>query len=204
MKNLFPFFLLFLVGLSCSDDLPKTESEQVVEALGDKPMKAQIKDFSDSRMYGKRADAVEVLFNEAIENDKNLEELVGKLSNINSDAIGEYAKYKNNSENYWQSVSSKEQDLRDTVLREEVAKYFDKVKQHYSNSIAKHEYTVKLFNEKKIELSDQLILLKLAITQPMMEAYQKQELVELKKLQQITKTYDSLINILEQKTKSIR
>ena len=208
MKNLFPFFLLLLVGLSCSDDLAKTESEQVVEALGDKPIKAQIKDFassrSDSYSYGKRTDAVEVLFNEAIENDKNLEKLVEKLNNINSDAIGEYSKYKTNNENYWASVSSNGQNLRDTVLREEVAKYFDKLRQRYANSISKHEYNVKLFNEKEIELSDQSILLKLAVTQPMMESYQKNELVELQKLQRITKTYDSLINILEQKTKSIR
>lgn len=205
MKNTFLLLLVALVGLSCSDNKPQSESEQVAEVLDSKPMKAQIEDYaSRSSKYGTRTNAVETLFDEAMENDENLEILVQSLSEINTEAIENYSNYKNNNERYWSAVTSNLAGLQDTVLREEVSQFFGKLEQKYKQSIYKNESTIGSIQQKQVELADQFILLKIAVTQPMMQSYQKTELIELRKLQQIAKTYDSLIHILEQKTKSIK
>lgn len=182
---------------SCTDSATVENKNVAIEnetpqALTDKDY--DIESSWESKRYNNNI--IEKLYDEALENDKELAAL-NKQFNIalgyKNDSLTVYNKYINNNKTYWNLVSNYVHQLEDSILLKVTQKEFDILKSNYENRIEEHEKKIKVITKKSSQLKGQLVLLKLKVTAPMMLNYQENEMPSEEPLNQLIIDYDSLI-----------
>lgn len=139
---------------------------------------------------------VDKLFKEALENNNELAALNKKFNvaiGYKNDSLEVYNQYINTNSAYWNDVSNYIHQIKDSILMKKTEKEFETLKIAYKKSITTHKKKIKLITEKSEQLKDQLPLLKLKVTTPMMKNYQKNELPLQQPLEHLIIDYDSLI-----------
>ena len=186
---------LFLI--SCSDkNNPKGEAEaqnKTPEVLDNSKADDEIGSFS-KRISD---DILQQLFEEAINKDTKLKDITTRIDGINqtkSDSLKDYNTYIQNYNEYWSSVNIYINQISDSTLKGEMRNAFNILESNYKKSIAQHTISYDKINVKATILNDQEILMKLLITEPMMKNYQHNKLPDIKRLNRIIVTYDTLIN----------
>lgn len=183
-----------LLLFSCSEgkkEAPEVTQNQTPEILNNsKPDVSSI-----SKRYA--SDIVQDLFNEAVSKDIKLKKLTDKLNEIASikgDSLKPYRAYFQNNEAYWLSADKYINMISDSILKNDLKEVFKDFISKYETSISKHNYLIEKIEGKEKVLNDYQILMKLSITIPMISSYQKNELPDLKALNNILNRYDTLIN----------
>ncbi|WP_107037542.1 hypothetical protein [Brumimicrobium mesophilum] len=149
----------------------------------------------------KNYDIISKLYNEAMEKNSKLNQVnekILKMYNYENDSLKPYSKYTATNERYWLSVKQLIRNIHDSILRESTEETFELLERNYQSKMATYEQKLETINEKSISLKDQLLLMKLFITAPMMKNYQVNELPPIKALENIIQEYDSLINESEE------
>lgn len=147
-------------------------------------------------------DIISKLYSEAIKKNielKQLNERIFNISSIKNDSLESYINYSNTNKNYWLTTSRYINEIQDSVLRANLSEYYREMESKYNTSVSEYELNLKRINKKTISLNDQLIMMKLIVTEPMMNNYQKNEIPNIKALETIINEYDKLI----QETKQI-
>ena len=150
---------------------------------------------SGSRSY--EVDNIQELYEEALEKNKELQTLHNRILNMSSikgDSLAAFNRYKRNNEEYFKSVNEYLAQIQDTVLREATRQTFEQLEKSYSAKISGHLSAKEKLGQRANILNDRLILMKLFITQSMMQNYQNNELPNLKHIEGLLKDYDQLIN----------
>ncbi len=112
-----------------------------------------------------------------------------------------YSKFSKTNQTYWESANNHINQIQDSVLRQSTLEVFKDIEQNYKNKMADYEPKMKEIQRKDILLSDQLILMKLFITESMIKNYQLNEKPAIKTLETIIEKYDKLIEESKEYTK---
>jgi hypothetical protein len=198
MKKYFFLFILTsaLFLSSCSDQKGNTEAvnpDETPEMLNESK-----KDFSMS--YNRRkwsSDIIQELFNEAVSKDPILKKLTLKIEakhKTEIDSLESYLKYLENNNLYWTSVHGYINQMNDSSLIKETREVFDILETTYRKDIEAHVNATDTLDAKKKDLHDHIILMKLLVTQSMMENYQRNELPDIQIINKLIESNDSLIN----------
>ncbi|MBL87858.1 MAG: hypothetical protein CMO82_14540 [Winogradskyella sp.] len=190
--------------MGCSD-YKKKESD--LDNINDTPevlneSKSEVS-FLRSKRYDKNI--LEELYGEALGKNEKLDKLNELIEEITSDSLYDktsaYLKYTNINNRYWNTAKSYANKLNDSIKRIEVLAIIDKLETSYTKRIANHETKMDSIADLKRNLSDQLILMKLFVTEPMIYNYQSNELPDIEELKSIIKDYEKAIENSKEYTK---
>lgn len=191
LKLLFTSSLL----ISCSTD--KKDPEELINETPtaiDVPSSYDIASYKDR---GWKENIIERLFKEAI--DKNNEvtivnESIEIAAKIYEDSLKEYTKFVNINEDYWKTANSYISNISDTVVRHSIKEVFDKAELNYCNSKKELINLRDKITLEKERYDNQVLLLKLVVTLPMIQNYQKNELPDSSKLNDILTGFNNADN----------
>jgi hypothetical protein len=196
---LIPFFL---INCDNKEKLPLEEEINLTpDILGEGESDISLNSFS--KRYD--SDIISKLYSEALDNNERLNILNEKIKNFTNDSIIEktksFTKYSNINNSYWNSVDNYISSLNDSIIKNETTVFFDKLKLNYKNSIVNQTKLLNLIDTKKEELLDQLTLMKLFVTEPMMRNYQINEKPNIKELEDLISQYKDLVKESKEYTK---
>jgi len=150
---------------------------------------------SDSRSYYE-VDMIRHLYEEAVEKDSALNTLntwLVQMQRMKGDSLAAYTKYAFTNNTYWSEANKYIGQIHDSILREATREIFVLLGSKYQESVAAYEASLIGIGEKAIILEDQVLILKLAVTAPMIAKYQKNELPDIEALKSLIEEYDQLI-----------
>ncbi|CAM4065293.1 MULTISPECIES: hypothetical protein [Flavobacterium] len=194
--------ILFLFAFVCSCSKGK---QKEINVANETPQVLQNNDSDISlRSFGKKYDfnIIDKLYNEAIEKDESLKKLENVflyIGGVKKDSLKDFNDYLGNNARYWNDVDDYLKQIKDTILRKEVTKDFDKFEKEFKKSITSLQHKDSLLNMKSVLLDDYHTIMKLKITHNMMMKYNTNEFPKDKNHVFMDKKYDTLmVNIKEQ------
>jgi hypothetical protein len=196
--------ILILIMISCTDNR-NVKEEQIIQNQTPEILdqtKTDSKITSIKKRYS--GDIVQELFDEAVSKDSKLKDLTDRIDKIGkskSDSLIQYNTYIQNNNRYWSTANDYINQLSDSSIRKQMKEVFKNLKADYEKMIIQHKILDDKINLKTVTLSDQEILIKLLVTEPMMTNYQRNELPDIKKMNRIIYMYDTLINETKAYTK---
>ena len=196
--------------LSCNDahkDQINADSQQ--EVINETP---QVLDENADYKLGsisKRSDSdiILKLYNEAVEKNSKLSQLndaIKEMPQIKNDSLDKYSKFSQTNNNYWLTANRYINQLQDSILKESSLEIFKALEAKYEAKMSDYEQKLTTINEKTTSLNDQLILMKLFITEPMIKNYEINEKPSIKTLENIINEYDKLLKETEEYTKIVK
>lgn len=162
---------------------------------------------SDYKLSSKRynADVISKLYTEALEKNEKLKLLDENIHKINSDSLNthtkSFTKYVSINDNYWATANQYIGYLNDSILKQETIATFKNLEINYRESIAKHQNKLEGIRKRTATLNDKLVLMKLMVSQSMIENYQTNEKPDIQELETLLKQYDTLIKETDEFTK---
>ena len=185
-----------LVIGSCSDRTNQNDTlnieEQTPEVLENNK---EIELSSITKRY--HEDIIDRLFDEAMEKDENLKELIREIDQINefkNDSLKKYNNYIQNNNEYWSSLDRHIRQINDSTLKNEMIKTFNILEKNYNKKIISHNQAIGELSVKTNYLIDYEVVLKLIISGRMIDNYQRNELPDINSIYGVTYHYDTLIN----------
>lgn len=203
MKNILSLVLLLLI-ISCKEAAPKkVTDEETPKALVDE---TSMVSYSSLLKGTHRGSVVDKLYAEALENNKNLEQLDAKMNDIYVNSLNtvenEYLNYKRTNNTYWTTIEDAVGNMSDSITKQSTMVLIEKMKRDYAQKLSSHENKMLQIRALQAKLKDQKILMKFLITQPMIEKYQDNELPDIKKMEKIINDYHQLIEQTKAYTQS--
>ena len=176
--------ILFLACTSSvsSTDEPITETPDV---LSEGELKQSYRGFSRESYQG----IVDQLYTEALEKDPELKafddeiEAIYDLKKENTEATQRYIRL---NADYWSNFRSHTESIKDTLLRQQVLVFIDKLQDDYDESMKPFHNKLSEINAAELSLQDYETMHKLLVTYPMMANYQRNEKPKMAELNVIT------------------
>jgi hypothetical protein len=177
------YFILIISSLlilqSCGDKKPAT-IEEIAEATPE--ALAPSSKYSESRgwgsSYGGRGNLVLKLYREAIDNDPELNTLdvsYKKVQKTIRDSTRVHRKYLSLIDDYWEDVASQLSNIKDSTRRKSSTENYELMQKEWQNKLTSHVKAIAALDSLDNLLEDEMTLLKIAISQPMMFNYHKNE-----------------------------
>ena len=145
---------------------------------------------------GRYNDILQNLFEEAMENDKDLAQLhktIEKFSGEKQKQLAPLFKYQENNQQYWSAAKNVISQLQDSTLRASTLAQFESLEKAQQAQLAPHNSALNTLEQRHTQLRESTLLLKLYITQEMMSNYQKNERPPVEDIQQLIKQLESLL-----------
>lgn len=155
-----------------------------------------------NRYDGGYKDMVEELYSQAVKQNEKLETIeedIEKFYKKKSEALEKYNSYTAYNNRYYADARAHAAGIADTANRQKANALVAKAENHYKEKIAGWQTTITSLNKKEQELKDLHTLLKIVVTEPMMEKYQNNNLPESSKANEANGDLQQLI----QKIKAI-
>jgi|GEM_PF-2355521 len=201
-----PLFVLTIIFIvSCTNNRVTVEqqnSNEQTPEIFDGERNLDISSFTKRTGYG--IDIIQELFDEAVENDKGLKAVTSALEQVRelkSDSLGSYRTYMRNNQHYWDALARYSGQLSDSTLQRDVLKLVGKLKDKQSKRTSLLNKLVADIDSTERILADMEILMKIIVTEPMMDNYQRNELPSIQTLESVKHTLDSSVGIVEPYTK---
>ena len=191
-----------LLILSCSEQRQEQISNvnNTPETLTEESEEISISRLSKSY----RKDIVGRLYDEALDKDPRLRELDNQINFLQNDSLSDktetYVKYERTNSEYWNTAKSYASRINDSITRLSTIELLEKLTSDYEKSIQPHENKMGVINRSQIQLSDQVILMKLFVTLPMIKNYQRNELPDIKELESLIEDYQKVLEKSEEYT----
>ena len=203
-KKILGFILVLISLLGCKDE-PRKSANPELNIHNETPQ--ALNDESNYKIgLSKRnpQDIITRLYNEAINKNPKLEKFnkeVTAFTKSKNDSLRPYLKYSRTNAAYWNSVGVLINQLQDTTLRKSTHKVFKSLEARYKAQMIDYQNKLDIIDKRSITLNDQLIMMKLLITEPMMMNYQRNEKPDIETMEGIIKEYDRLIKGTDEFTK---
>ena len=127
--------------------------------------------------FRKGGDLVEDLYQELVDKSPELKALESDLSEVNTrDTIDIFFNYTQKSDNYYNSADSHIDVIRDSLMKQKMINLITKSNDKYISQKAELLSLIKTINLKRSEINDYHNVLKIVLTIPLIEQYQKQHL----------------------------
>ncbi len=198
-------FSLLLIFISC-EDVENAEQTQPIAEISPETLdnsettiRTTIKESFSSDISWKSyrdRDIIKILFEEAIEKNKDLRLLVEQMEvaqNSKSDTLNSTKNYLSNNELFYNQVDEYLENIKDSVLEERMSLLFDREEKQFQKQVKNLKKSKDLIHQKSILLNQQLVLMKIFIANSMMKNYQKESLPDTKSLEDLIENYDILI-----------
>lgn len=196
--------LAFAFGLfSCNNteqaQVNQNTTEQTPEALvEDKSLK--ISSF-DGRFS---SNIIEELFEEALEKDQKLHSVIAKLNQaqeMKPDSLAAYHLYKRNMQDYWSALHRYALRLSDTNTRAQLTSFIEVFESKQNQRLSPLDSLVSKIDSSEQSLADMQILMKILVTEPMMNNYFRNEYPSVKSIESVIEAYDQSAQEMEPYTK---
>lgn len=141
-------------------------------------------------------DIIEELYKEALRKNEELKALNDRILEIaeaKSDTLNLLEKYNRTNKNYWSDVKSHLNKIEDEALKTSTEKAFAELEKVYNQKIVPHGNKKVTIEQRAKVLEDKFIVMKLMITQAMMNNYQNNELLNIQSMEKLIEEYDILI-----------
>ena len=200
----FAYILVITSILSCNDT-KKNDVDFQQKIISETPKVLEENKDYNLTSFSKRydSDIILKLYDEAIKKSLKLENLNAKITNMSQvkhDSLAEYSAYSRTNNDYWLVANRYINQLQDSILKKSTLEIFKNIERKYETKISNYKQKLIIINEKTISLNDQLIILKLIITEPMIRNYQINETPDIQKLENIINEYDKLLKETEEYT----
>lgn len=200
-KN-FILFIFLLIVLSCSNKETVEEKPQGVQT----PEVLNNESKFDLSSYGKRlgSDIIQQLFDEAIEKDTIIEAIYSRLADVRemrTDSQKAHEIYMRNNENYWNALKRYSLALQDSTMKIEVNKLIERLKKRQAERTSDLYKLMADIDSTEWHLNDLEILMKIVVTEPMMNNYQRNELPDLRPIEAFKSAMDSSVKEIKTYTK---
>ena len=154
------------------------------------------------RYDGGYKDMVDELYSQAVKQNENLETIeddIEKFYKKKSEALEKYNSYTAYNNRYYTDARANAASIADTATRQKAYALITKVENRYKAKTAGWQATIASLNKNEKELKDLHTLLKIVVTEPLMEKYQNNNLPESGKANEANSDLQQLI----QKIKAI-
>ncbi len=194
--------IIILISLftSCTQEAKDQQEETVIgespEILTEPSRKGIASSIYSDVKRGYKRDLVAALYEEALDNDKQLELIekrIGTISEISADSLQAFSKYQNNSNSYWLNTNDYLQKIGDSTLRNNLQEMFAKMQKHYGKKTQRHELIKYGLDKKKEMLYDQHLMLKLIVSMKLMSNYLENECPDIENLKWADESYGKLL-----------
>jgi len=145
-----------------------------------------------------KEDIITELFQDAIKKDAELEAYVKKHENLGDwerSKLEDYNKFTSNYREYWAASRYLLDDIKDSTLKKQYKQLFADLKTKQLQLTYEIDTATSIMNKKQQLFNDYFILVKLIVTQQMMQNYQQNELPQVKPIKEVIEEYDSLISV---------
>ena len=197
--NKYLIYIPLLLLLSCEE---KTEPQAIdfsnTEELQDRK-KNRIK-YSKTRSR----DLVRHLYDQAVEKDPQLKLLENEIINfnaVNQDSLAQISEFIDYNNLYYASANNYAQQIKDSVKRKRILSFLSNSNSEYKNTISQHSEILNLIEILHRDLEDQNNIMKIVISETLMDSYQKNT-PEIEPLESIHKKLIGLISKSEKYTKT--
>lgn len=149
--------------------------------------------------FRKGGDLVDDLYQELVDKSPELKALENELSEVNvRDTTNIFYNYDQKSDDYYNSVESHISGIRDSVMKQKMINLITKSQDKYITQKDELEKLVGTINKKRSEITNYHIALKIILTIPLIEQYQKQHLPNKSPFEKLIEKENQLL----EKTKS--
>lgn len=186
--------LITFLFVSCSDGV-KEEVAPVPDALDNKvsiPL--------PSRMYKSSYNIVDELFKEAIDKDENLKQLHIEIENTyeyQNDNTEEFDAFISNNSSYLKSIKQLSNQITDSLLKKNLNSWIENFEANQNTQLENLNLIGEQVNQHRSNLKDLEIILKIVVTEPIMESYLENNKPDISKL-------ESVIKRLEQTSEKVK
>ena len=185
-----------LTSLACGEQKETKEDQELTFQHETPDVLEEDKRVSIGSSYGSRGDIIERLFREAADKDPKLSVLLRQMEELElmrQDSLAAYNKYLRINEEYWTAAEGYINEVSDSTLKIGIRAAFNIWKDKYRERIAEHTAAMDQLEARIQALYDQQTMLKLVVTERMMNNYQRNELIDLKTIADFHNRYDQLI-----------
>ncbi|MDI9862294.1 hypothetical protein [Flectobacillus roseus] len=160
--------LTLVVVFSCN---PSQRETKQVEKENPEPLQSE--EIVTSSFRGQH-DITQELYDYLVSKNVALQQLEKDIENFNSNEASEkYAKYDNKSSNYYTSAGNNITSIEDSLLKKRISFLITSSKNKYQNRTHELQSILKHISQKNLTLHDHHTALKIILTLPLIEKYQK-------------------------------
>ncbi len=154
--------------------------------------------------YSKRGDdLIEELYQELVEKStdlKKLEESTETENSLSSEQKNIFEKYNQKSNSYYASTEYKTQTISDSILKKQLLAIIASSKETYTSRTKELNSLVEMISKNEKTLNDKHIALKILLTLPVIEKYQKANLPDKASLKKVLNDQEKLIKKIDSLT----
>jgi DNA anti-recombination protein RmuC len=184
LKKIAYFSLILLI--SCGENETNHRSNEEPEAFQEKSI--------DIGRFRKGNDLVEDLYQELVEKSPELKSLEDELSQLNTrDTANIFYNYNQKSNDYYRDAENHTNSITDSVMKQKIVNLITKSSDKYVSKKADLKNLMNTINEKRNEINNYHSALKIILTIPLIEEYQKQHLPNKSPYEKVIKKEDLLL-----------
>ena len=197
--HFFLYALILSVLFSCGgsrNEESKVQTKETPKALQDSKLDIESYSRYDS-------DLMEELYQELVDKTpalKKLEDDLETFSDKPHEVVEKFNKYDRKSSSYYGSINYKATSISDSLLRKKIIALISNSKDQYSGKTAELNSLLKLISENGSTLNDHHLVLKIALTLPVIEKYQSEDLPDKQKFKELIKQQEKLIERIDSAT----
>ncbi|MFZ1529358.1 MAG: hypothetical protein WAT19_11430 [Ferruginibacter sp.] len=205
MNKLNVIIILLCLGLfACKNNQRQHQAEPQPET----PKALQDNSYPVTEIISKSRgaeDLLEELYNEEVSNSPQLKELdkaVAEIPRGNGDVAEPFNSYNNKNENFYNSGKDHHlTQIKDSALKQKMQAIINASLDKYILQVKRHKDIINEISSKTATMNDLYAAMKIAVTIPVIEKYQKQQLpsttplnTQVKKIDRINHSLDSVFN----------
>jgi hypothetical protein len=189
-----------LCALSLLLFLTSCRENEIVNKNNDEPEAFQEKSIDIGR-FRKKSNLIEDLYLELVDKSPELKSLETELSALNPrDTTNTFFTYDEKSKYFYQAADSYANTIRDSVLKQQILKLIKNSEDKYVPLKAELENLVDTINKKRMQINNYHTALKIALTLPLIEQYQRKHLPDKSSFEKLIEKENQLINKIETNT----
>ena len=155
---------------SCNEPQRESDKKQP-EKENPKPLQT---DESAIKSFRGQFDLTQELYDELVSKNADLQKLEKDIEDFNPNTASEkYFTYDNKSTNFYNSADEKSTSINDSLLRKRISSLILTSKDKYQNRTNELKSILKHISQNKLTLHDHHVVLKIILTLPLIEKYQK-------------------------------
>lgn len=198
MRTILPLTALVLALTACTTKANRTQPAEVP-----KPLQTD-NSYSELRK-GRYGDLVDQLYADLVKQSADLKQLDTRLELLDEqtrDSTAAYSTFDRQNESYYDAAQRRAGAIGDSVLRTQVLAIVKQSSQRYSRITSRHKDLQSSLNEKARAIEEGHEALKVLLTLPVMQQYQKEHLPSTKSMEDLLREMDALkkeVNALKKK-----
>lgn len=158
---------------------------------------------SEVKSYRGSSDLVEELYKELVDKSQSLKKLEDSIEAIRpqiNEAESAFSKYDSKSKDYYNSANSQANGISDSVLKQKIQGIISVSNTKYSSRTSELNSLEKIISRQDATLSDYHIVLKIVLTLPIIEKYQKDNMIQPQEFKALINKQLELINSVKKMT----